>query len=216
MSIFSPSLAIVLATLALAAGTTNAEGKKLSAGFVAAERQTARIDDARFDVQPLGDSVYAIIRREPMGFAVNGNSLVIVCDSDVVVVDTDFTRDAANEVIAAIRRITPKPVRFVVNTHWPDDHVMGNQAYQDAFPGIQFIAHENTRDGILNDAVANRTQQSQAPRPVWTTSAAPSSRGRASPVERLATTSVPRGRARSPSCGSTSPRRQRPASSLRR
>ena len=88
----------------------------------------ARQPAPRFDIEPLGDSVYAIIRREPLGFAVNGNTMVIVCDSDVVVVDTDFTREAAQEVIGAIRGITKKPVRFVVNTHWHDDHVMGNQA----------------------------------------------------------------------------------------
>ena len=124
----------------------------------------AQKSQPRFDVQPLGDSVYAIIRREPLGFAGNGNTLVIVCDSDVVVVDTDFTREAAREVIVAIRRITKKVVRFVVNTHWHDDHVMGNQAYQDAYPGVQFIAQENTRDALMHDAVTNRKQQlEQAP-----------------------------------------------------
>ena len=112
-----------------------------------------------FHVVPLGDSVYAIIRDEPLAFAVHANNLVIVCDSDVVVVDSDFTRAAATEVIAAIRRITPKPVRYLVNTHWHDDHVMGNQAYEDAFPGIQFIAHAATKDGLLHDAVENRKQQ---------------------------------------------------------
>ena len=112
-----------------------------------------------FDLVPLGDSVFAVIRREPLGFAVNGNSLVVICDKDVLVVDTDFTRKAANEVIAAIRQLTKKPVRYVVNTHWHDDHVMGNQAYRDAFPDVKFVAHENTLDGLTHDAVTNRKQQ---------------------------------------------------------
>jgi cyclase len=46
-------------------------------------------------------------------------------------------------------------VRYVVNTHWHDDHVMGNQAYADAYPGVQFIAHPLTRQDIVDHAFAN-------------------------------------------------------------
>jgi glyoxylase-like metal-dependent hydrolase (beta-lactamase superfamily II) len=57
----------------------------------------------------------------------------IVNDDHVVVVDAQFTRAATLETLAALRRITRKPVRFVINTHWHDDHVAGNQVYQDSF-----------------------------------------------------------------------------------
>jgi cyclase len=48
-------------------------------------------------------------------------------------------------VLAALRKPTDKPARYVINTHWHDDHIIGNQVYRDAFPGVEFIAHENTR-----------------------------------------------------------------------
>jgi glyoxylase-like metal-dependent hydrolase (beta-lactamase superfamily II) len=120
---------------------------------------TGAAPSTHFAVEPLADGVYAVIRKEPLGFAVHGNTLFVVCDRDVVVVDTDFTRQAAQEVLEAIRAVTPKPVKYVINTHWHDDHVMGNQVYRDAFPDVEFIAQRNTRDAILTDAVANRKQQ---------------------------------------------------------
>jgi hypothetical protein len=60
-------------------------------------------------VVKLATNVFAVIRREPLGLAVNSNSLLIIGDSDVVVVDAQFTRLATLETIAAIRRLTPKP-----------------------------------------------------------------------------------------------------------
>ena len=117
-------------------------------------------------VSQLAPGVYAAIRTEPLGFAVNANSLFIVNDSDVVVVDAQFTRAATLENIAAIRRVTSKPVRFVVNTHWHDDHVAGDQVYQDSFPGVRFISHANTRTDLATLGRSNRAQQIQFALPV--------------------------------------------------
>jgi cyclase len=90
--------------------------------------------------------VYAFVFDNPLGDAagVDGTSLVIVNDADVVVVDAQWTPATSRRVIAEIRRITPKPVRYVVNTHWHGDHWFGNQAYREAYPGVEFIAHRNT------------------------------------------------------------------------
>ena len=59
-------------------------------------------------------------------------------------VDAQFTRAATRETIAAIRRLTDKPLGYVINTHWHDDHVAGNQVYQDSFPSVRFVMHGNT------------------------------------------------------------------------
>jgi len=110
----------------------------------------------RFHVETLGDGVYAVVRHDPIAFANNANSLVVVGDSGVLVVDAQFTRVATNQTIGAIRRLTTKPVRFVVNTHWHDDHVAGNQVYRDSFPGVSFISHENTRADLETFGAENR------------------------------------------------------------
>src|SRR6185369_8115055 len=62
----------------------------------------------------------------------------------VLVVDSCYLPSTAEEDIAQIRQWTSKPVRYLLNTHWHNDHVQGNAAYADAFPGIAVIAHAET------------------------------------------------------------------------
>jgi glyoxylase-like metal-dependent hydrolase (beta-lactamase superfamily II) len=112
-----------------------------------------------FEIQKLADGVYASIRREPVGLGVDANNLFIVDADGVVVVDTNFGASSTRHVIAALKKITNKPVRYVVNTHWHDDHVLGNQAYREAYPGVQFIAHEATKEYLPGRGAAARKSQ---------------------------------------------------------
>ena len=111
---------------------------------------------SNFDVQQLADGVYAVIRREPAGFMVDANNVFIIGDTDVVVVDSNGAPGITREVLAALRRITPKPVRYVVNTHYHDDHIRGNAVYRDAFPGVDFIAHSFTKSYLPDQGAVNR------------------------------------------------------------
>ena len=112
--------------------------------------------DTRVELVRLTDGVYAAIRKEPLGLAVNANSLIVVGDRDVLVVDAQFTREATLETLAALRTVTRLPVRYVVNTHWHDDHVAGNQVYRDSFPDAEFIVHANTRADLAGIGAQNR------------------------------------------------------------
>jgi cyclase len=100
-----------------------------------------------YTVEPLASGVYAVVRRVSAG-SVDGNSLIIVNDADVVVVDTGLYRTDARQVIAEIRKITARPVRYVVNTHSHSDHVSGNEIYVEAFPGVEFISQAAARGEI--------------------------------------------------------------------
>jgi cyclase len=115
-------------------------------------------DCAGFEWQALGDGLYAAIRREPAGLLEHSNSLVIVNDADVVVVDSQMTASATRELIRAISTVTSKPVRYVINTHWHDDHVFGNAAYAAAYPGVEFVSSGNTRDDYATLGRDNRRQ----------------------------------------------------------
>lgn len=97
-----------------------------------------------FAVEKVADGVYAALRREAPGLAFDSNSIWIVNDEDVVVVDTNVAPSSARDVIAAMKKITNKPVTYVVNTHWHDDHHTGNVAYRDAFPGVKFVGQSRT------------------------------------------------------------------------
>jgi cyclase len=109
-----------------------------------------------FEMVKVADGVYAAIRKEPPGLTVNGNSVFIINERDVVVVDSTLTPGTAKEELAALKRLTDKPVKYVINTHWHDDHIMGNQAYRDAFPGVEFIAHARTREYLPTTGLSNR------------------------------------------------------------
>jgi imidazolonepropionase-like amidohydrolase/glyoxylase-like metal-dependent hydrolase (beta-lactamase superfamily II) len=112
--------------------------------------------ESRLELVRLADGVWAATRKEAIGLAQNGNSLIVVGDRDVLVVDAQFTREATLETLAAVRSVTRRPVRWVVNTHWHDDHFAGNQVYRDTFPDVQFIIHANTRADLKAIGAPNR------------------------------------------------------------
>lgn len=93
-----------------------------------------------FERVEVARDVHAFI--EPFGHAVvSGNAVAIVGDEAVAVIDTGHHPRLTRAIIAEIRRLTPKPVRYVVNTHWHNDHVSGNHLYKEAFPGASIVAH---------------------------------------------------------------------------
>ncbi len=108
-----------------------------------------------FTVDKLADGVYAVIRTDPPGLMVDANSLFIVNDGDVVVVDAP---EASAEMIQALRKLTAKPVSFLVNTHWHDDHVIGNATWRKAYPGVRFIGHASLRQYLPQTGANNRKQ----------------------------------------------------------
>src|SRR5262245_23866071 len=120
-----------------------------------AQPQTA-VDTPRFDIERVADGVYAAIRTEPAGMMFDANSVFIINDDDVVVVDTNITPSSARASLAALRKITSKPVSHVINTHWHDDHIVGNQVYKEAFPDAQFVGQATMRDDATTIGATNR------------------------------------------------------------
>ena len=92
-------------------------------------------------VTKLADGIYEIQHREGAG----GNTTVIIGDRQVFVVDTGFLPSAAREDIEQIHEWTDKPVSFVLNTHFHNDHNFGNRIYMDAFPALTIIAQVETK-----------------------------------------------------------------------
>jgi glyoxylase-like metal-dependent hydrolase (beta-lactamase superfamily II) len=106
-----------------------------------------------FRVETLAPGVHAAIRTDPPGLMVDANCLFIVNDEDVVVVDAP---EASAELIAALKGITDKPVSHLVNTHWHDDHVIGNATWRKVWPGIRFVAHPSLRNYLPGTGARNR------------------------------------------------------------
>lgn len=102
----------------------------------------------KFEMVKIADGVYGAIFSEPRMDPVESNSLVVIGDDGVLVLDANRTPATARAVIAEVRKLTDKPVRYVVNSHWHDDHIFGNQSYREAFPQVEFVAHRNTREDM--------------------------------------------------------------------
>ncbi|HEX6944083.1 MAG TPA: MBL fold metallo-hydrolase [Gemmatimonadaceae bacterium] len=106
----------------------------------------SRPDSPAIEKVTLADGIYLFRAPSTLDLWTSSNSVVVVNDSDVVVFDSNARTSTSRLVIAEIRKITNKPVRVLINSHWHMDHWMGNSAYADAFPGLQIIATTETRN----------------------------------------------------------------------
>ena len=114
--------------------------------FLLSAVYTAAAEDL-FDIKPVADGVYAAISKP--AYKVNCNAAIILFDDSVLVVDTHSKPSAARALIEQIKKLTDKPVRYVVNTHFHWDHYQGNQAYPSSWPaGVEIISSEATRLNI--------------------------------------------------------------------
>jgi cyclase len=97
----------------------------------------------------VADGIYAFITPEERTGFQSGNSVAVIGDDGVLVFDTGNIPGSTRRQIAEIRKLTDKPVRFVVNSHWHPDHNLGNAEYRKAFPNVAVIGTSGTRAGIL-------------------------------------------------------------------
>lgn len=92
-------------------------------------------DTVRVRTMPLGSGVHVL-------FGVGGNIGVSIGKDAVFVVDDQFA-PLTPKILAAIRALTDKPVKFVLNTHWHGDHTGGNENMGQA--GALIVAQDNVR-----------------------------------------------------------------------
>ena len=110
----------------------------LAAGPVGAQ---VNYDTVRVRTVPVSGNVYMLM-------GAGGNIGLAVGDDAVFVVDDQYA-PLTRKILDAIAAITPKPVRFVLNTHWHFDHVGGNENLGEA--GALIVAHENVRKRMSVD-----------------------------------------------------------------
>jgi glyoxylase-like metal-dependent hydrolase (beta-lactamase superfamily II) len=112
--------------------------------FVAVSATASAQPPLPFELKQIGPGVYAAI--DGPEHKAGSNAGFVIGEDGVLVIDAFFTTDAAKALVGEIRRLTPKPIRYVVNTHYHADHTGGDQALRDA--GAVIIAHENVRGWV--------------------------------------------------------------------
>lgn len=83
------------------------------------------------------------------GYVEQLNSIAVIGDTGVLLFDTTTRPSTARRILAEIRALTAKPVRWVVNSHWHPDHWSGNEVFAAANPDLEIIATEQMRDFML-------------------------------------------------------------------
>ena len=89
---------------------------------------------AQLSLQKIKDDLYMI---EGDG----GNVAVYLTNDGVILVDDKFERDF-NDIMAKVKSVTDKPVKYVLNTHQHGDHTGSNEKL---LPIAEIIAHKNAR-----------------------------------------------------------------------
>ena len=101
----------------------------------------------------VAEGVYLFVTKPYGDAGMDGNSVAILSNEGVLVFDTNGTPAASALVLAEIRQLTDKPVRYVVNSHWHWDHWYGTETYTKAFPDVKVVAHEKTRAMMAGPAI---------------------------------------------------------------
>jgi len=101
----------------------------------------AQAVDVRF--QPVAEGVYAHVgdkgARTIENEGLNANIGLVVTPAGAVLIDSGATFQSARQIAEAVRKITPQPIRWVINTGGQDHRWLGNGYFTSQ--GAEVIAH---------------------------------------------------------------------------
>jgi cyclase len=118
---------------------TRTLGLVLLAVGLASQASAADAPKSYFTLHELGKGVWAAISAP--GSHAGGNTGFVIGSDGVAVIDTFQTTEAAQALLDAIRKTTDLPIRYVIDTHYHLDHVMGNGIFEKA--GAVVMAQDN-------------------------------------------------------------------------
>ena len=84
-------------------------------------------DSKHFRIEQVADGVYAVIHID--GGAAIGNAGIIDLGDRTLIYDSLFTPQAAEDLRPVAEALFGRPVDLVVNSHWHNDHIWGNQVF---------------------------------------------------------------------------------------
>jgi glyoxylase-like metal-dependent hydrolase (beta-lactamase superfamily II) len=112
-------------------------------------------DKVQIKALDLGNGVFMLEGR-------GGNVTIALGADAIIMIDAQFA-PLSDKIKAAIRTISPLPVKYLVNTHFHGDHTGGNENF--AKDGVTIVAHDNIRVRLAAGTVAGLTGGRAAARP---------------------------------------------------
>jgi cyclase len=125
--------------------------------FAGAANAQQGVDFSKVEIKTtdLGNKTYML---EGQG----GNITVAVGTDGIIMVDSQFA-PLHDKIKAAIEKISPLPIKYLIDTHYHLDHVGGNAAFHRE--GATIVAHDNLRlrlaAGVINATTGNKTPPSE-------------------------------------------------------
>ena len=118
----------------------------LVTSFISVNAEESKAADDSFEkveikTIALGNGIYMLM-------GMGGNIGVSVGDDGVFMIDDQFA-PLTDKIKQAIKKLSDKPVRFMINTHWHYDHTGGNENLGN--DGVVIVAHNNVRERMSKD-----------------------------------------------------------------
>jgi glyoxylase-like metal-dependent hydrolase (beta-lactamase superfamily II) len=100
------------------------------------------------------ERVHLIYKPNPTDPPFEGNIVVIEQAQGLVVVDAGGSPSSGRAAVAEIRKLSGKPVRFLIYTHYHGDHNLGAGAIRAAWPGVTIISTAKTQQNMTGPPMA--------------------------------------------------------------
>ena len=124
-------------------------------GLLCAPVLSAQEDKVEYIPTSLSDTVTMLKGR--------GGNIAVSAGEDGVFIIDDQLKPLTDQLLAAVREIDERPVRFVINTHYHGDHVGGNEALGKT--GTVIIAHDNIRRRMTTEQFSSFMNTTTPPYP---------------------------------------------------
>ncbi|MFC1724728.1 MBL fold metallo-hydrolase [candidate division KSB1 bacterium] len=109
--------------------------------FLNSFAQQRTVEPVKFN--RISDNLYGITG----GRGANGGAYI--GDESVLIIDAKMNKESVSRVFEELRKITDKPVKYLVNTHSDGDHITGNQFFPES---VTIIAQKNCRKEFFHAA----------------------------------------------------------------
>jgi cyclase len=93
-------------------------------------------------LEKVSGNIYQILG----GSGANGG--VYIGENGILVIDSKMNEESVRQTIAAIKQISDKPIKYLVNTHSDGDHIMGNRWFPES---VTFVSQKNCRDDFFKE-----------------------------------------------------------------
>ncbi len=100
------------------------------------------------DKQEVNIKIIPVSENISMLVGQGGNIAVLTGEDGTIMIDDQFAR-LSEKIMASIKTLSDKPVKYLVNTHFHGDHTGGNANFQEQ--GALILAHDNVRKRLAAD-----------------------------------------------------------------